>query len=95
MKKSIELLSSKIPFQRTASTIFGSFEEAIRAEIFSTARLEGHGESLARAQAITQQPSATGGPARTGLDHVPGQAPPGADRRSTRRRGRYREVGPR
>jgi cyclic beta-1,2-glucan synthetase len=55
LKKSIELLSSKIPFKAQASTIFGTFEEAIRAEIFSAARLEGHGESLARAQAVSDK----------------------------------------
>jgi cyclic beta-1,2-glucan synthetase len=37
-------------------SVFLSFEDPIRSEIFSTLRLEQHAESLARAQAVTKNP---------------------------------------
>ena len=58
VKNSIELLSEKILFKTPKSTIFGSFEEVIRAEIFSAHRLEIHAQSLAKAQEVTDNPRA-------------------------------------
>ena len=41
---------------KVSNAAFQNYEDPIRSEIFSTIRLEQHAESLARAQAITQNP---------------------------------------